>query len=328
MNESYKKFNLPYYSLIVLYFFLLLYCLHFFSWSDQYFYQLYYDGLEGRSLLDAYRFYPGIVGAREPVYFMLTYVSQKIMTRQWFDILLSCSFLGVLFLFLHRSKLTKTIMTLILTSIYLFSIFFITERLKLGVVFLLLYFLYSESKYNGVLVLLAILSHAQILILLPFLYTRSRVKINSRKAITLVLLIFMLVAALLFKHMMQKIPYYFHNYSFLNLVKPLVFGFISFTFIKRDHWKQYFSLYIPLLFVALFLGEGRMTLIAFVGCIYFWSIEKKHSIFSILLILSGCYFSLKGFVFLISAKLFGDGYTLDILGVLDYLFNVGGILRN
>jgi hypothetical protein len=288
---------------------------------------LYYDGLKGRGVLSAYEFYPGTLGAREPVYFILSYVLHPLMSKKWFDIYLSCCFLGVLLLFFHRSKLPKVVVSWILTSIYFLSVFFITERLKLGVLFLTLYFLYPRFKYSGVFILLAILSHAQILILLPFLYSYSNIKINSKRTMLVIFVIAMVVTAFLFKHMMQKLPYYFQNYSFFNIIKPLFFGVVASTFVKEKfHRVQYFCLFIPVVLVALFLGEGRMTLIAFWGSIYFWTIEKRYTVWSLSLSVASCYFSLKGVVFLLSARLFGDGYAVTILDILKYKLRSGGVL--
>lgn len=318
-KEVLKKIDLVFFLVIALYFLTLIYCAHFFTWSDQYFYRLYYHGLDGRSLIEAYRTYPLTVGAREPIYFILSYVAHFFFSKQQFDFFLSISFLFVLLFFFYRSKTPKIFISLIITSVYFFSVFFITERLKLGTLFILLYFIFANHKNGAAFFFLAILSHAQLLILLPFIYSFSNFKINNKK--TMFLLSAMLIAgsAFLFKHMMYKLPIYIHNFSFSNLVKPFFFVLITATFVEKEYWKNFICFYLPVLLVALLFGEGRMTLISFLGSIYFWSVQKKISVSFLLLLLSSCYFSVRGFVFLVSANIYGDGYALSIL---DFLKNI------
>lgn len=320
MNENYKKKqlleNLGYGIFLLLYLVLLFYSMHFFTWSDQYFYRLHYDSLEGKSLLDAYKLYPIALGAREPIYFIVTFVFQKIMSKEWFDILLNCTFLTVLFTLFYKNKLPRTIVSLLLTSVYFLSVFFITERLKLGVMFLLLYFIFKDFKFGAFFILLAILSHAQLLILLPFLFVFSNVKINNRKTLIPLLALGTLGGVFLFNHLLFKLPLYFQSYSFFNIIKPAFFGLLAYAFINRNHHKLYFSFFIPVILVALFFGDGRMTSLSFFGCLYFWTIEKRLNLASFIMIASSCYFSLRGGAFLLSAKFYGDGYALTLLDVL------------
>ncbi len=314
MNENFNQ--KIYYWTTALYFALLIYCLQFFTWSDQYFYRLYYDGLQGLSFEAAYDSYRRMLTAREPMYFLFTYLIQPFFSKEWFDVIFSSFFFLTILIFLKKTKLPKIVVSLLLTSIYFLSIFYVTERLKLAVLFLLLYFIFSNKKSSVIFIFLALLSHAQILILTPFLYFFSKIKLKNRTEIAIFFSIGLFVSTFLIKHLMWKLPLYFQNYSFYNILKPLFFCIISYTFVQRKNWSEYFSFFIPIILVALFLGEGRMTLIAFVGSIYFWSKDKKITISSIMLLISGCYFSLKGISFLISAVLYGDAYALNTFDII------------
>lgn len=322
MNENYRKKifgNLVFCIWISLYVVLLFYCMRFFTWSDQYFYRLHYDSLEGRSLLGAYKLYPVALGAREPIYLIVTYIFQGMMSKHWFDICFNVSFLAVSFSFFYKSKLPKIVISFLLTNVYFLSIFFITERLKLGTMFLLLYFIFKDMRFGFVFILLAILSHAQLLIFLPFLFVFSNIKIDNRKTLILLTVFGAFGSFFLFNHLFFKLPLYLKSYSFFNIVKPLFFGLVAWMCTKKEHRKLYFSFFAPVILVALFFGDGRMTSLSFLGCLYFWTIEKKLNLASLVILLSSCYFSLRGGAFLLSAKFYGDGYALSLLDIWNNL---------
>lgn len=315
MKENFNtqnKSNSIFYLILVIYFLLLQYLTAFFSWSDSYFYQMYFDGLSGKSLPEAYEYYPKITGAREPFYFLTTYLANLLVSKKWFDTLLNCSFFFALIYFFKKRNLAKVFIVLIITGVYFFSVFYTTERLKLGLFFILMYFSFFEEKYSFIWVICAVLSHAQLLIILPFLYKFSDIKINNKKIQFIIFLVMLTIGAILFKHLAYKLPIYYQRFSFLNLIKPLFFVVIAIGFIDKKQVGQYLYLFVPVLLVAMFFGEGRMTFISFFGCVYFWSLKRRKNVSFTLLIIASSYFTIRGWLFLVSGRLHGDGYGVGV----------------
>lgn len=330
-NGSFYFLNIIFYSFCLLYLLILLNWSMFFTWSDQYFYTLYFNGLNNKSISDAFSFYRNTTGAREPVYFLLTYFCSKLnISKTTFDFLTSSLFFVSFFMFLLKHRIPKLLIAMLITSLYFFAIFFITERLKIGVFFLVLFFINFKSKYGYVFFFLALLSHAQLVILFPFfLQSKSQLikTFSSRLNLSLsylfiysLLSIFLLACFyFLFDHIIDKISLTM-NPSLSNTTKPLFFTVISYVLINKNQRLEFASLFLPILLVALLLGEGRITLIAFYSTLYFWFKSKKPFLITFLVFSSCAYLSIKGAILVTSASFYGDGNAFTIRDAIKYKF--------
>lgn len=299
--------------LLACYFLLLFLQMPSFSWSDQYFYSLFYEYIQNYSFLESFRAYPKIIGGGEPVYFLISYLSSTMISKMLFDVILNFAFVSSFLFLLKKNKIPKTVIIFLVTNIYFFVLFFITERLKVATIFLILFFIFEHNFYRIPLLLLSILSHSQSLILVPFLICFLDLsKLKSKKSFFFIFLAISFVLLLLGERILFKLREYMIHISLKNILKPMLFCFLGYFCIKDSKAKRvkFLSFYAPVLFAAVMIGEGRMTALAFIGCLYFWLTEKSNEKINFLVYSSLVYFSLRGLLFIQSGKLFGDGYIL------------------
>lgn len=212
--------------------------------------------------------YKTTVGGTEPLYMVLSYIFSSVLEYDYFILLMNIFFLSVVFLALK--KFTKhykyMYILLVLSDFYLYIYLSNTHRLKLAIMFLLLSYL-THNKTKIIMIIGAILSHLQILIL--YLYTlllsliedfRSASILSKMKTYGLYTLLALAFALFFQDQIIAKVTYYLQleiPYKVAALI--LMYLIYLFVFKLEDTIKLFVPLAIMVIVISFFIGSNRVN---------------------------------------------------------------------
>lgn len=315
---SRKEFylNVFLYLTVVLVFSLSLFFIPYYVYGDQVYYQRIYDGISYLNLSDAYIFYKTNIDSKEPVYFLLSWVSSTLGIDKVYFI----AFFNVLLSFFAYKYFTKigghpfVVFCVVVFGYYSYVLFFSAERLKFGFLFLLIGLLYSKRRY--IYYVFSVLAHAQMIALLSsFVVFRFKGDVlnilhnNRVSKNTLFLLVSgTIISALVFfimrEHLLSKINSYFELRGVFELIKLGVFFILS-CFYAKDK-SNAVALFVPLFFLVLVFGGERINFLGYFVFLYF-SLQYKKG-FNLGNVLVNSYFFYTGAVFLWKIVKYGSGF--------------------
>lgn len=288
----------------------------YYIFGDQVHYYRVYNGLSGESLFDAYNFYKANIDSKEPVYFLLSWVSSTLGIDKVYFI----AFFNVLLSFFAYKYFTKIgghpfVVFLIVTfGYYSYVLFFAAERLKFGFLFLLIGLLYSKRRY--IFYVVSVLSHAQMIALLSsFVVFRFKddvlniLRNNRVSKSTLFLLmsgsiISVLVFFIMREHLLSKINSYFEIRGFFELVKLGSFFVLSYFYAKDK--SNAVAFFLPLFFLVFIFGGERINFLGYFVFLYFALQYKKG--FNLGNLFVNSYFFYTGAIFLWKIFKYGNGF--------------------
>lgn len=278
--------------------------------DDQSLYIKYYDSLIGLSIDEAYDSYKVILGAREPIYFLLTYFLNDIIAKSVLVSLMNGVLLCQVLSFLYRNK-KVWLVPFVFTNFYTYALFFSHERLKLGLI-IFIFFLKSGINNQIVKYLMPVLGHFQFAILSIPLYF-NRICANILKSKSLFSLCMLLLALLaLYEPVLSKLSFYYEALSLtdvlIGFVKVILFGFFAALFSKNS--RVITTLCAALLTAVLIVGGDRVVIFAY-GLMMYSYIVNNNSVarkYTILVILINIYFSIKGLHFMYNVIDHGHGF--------------------
>ncbi len=315
---SRKEFylNVFLYLTVVLVFSLSLLFIPYYVYGDQVHYQRIYDGISYLNLSDAYIFYKTNIDSKEPVYFLLSWVSSTLGIDKVYFI----AFFNVLLSFFAYKYFTKIgghpfVVFLIVTfGYYSYVLFFAAERLKFGFLFLLIGLLYSKRRY--IFYVVSVLSHVQMIALLSsFVVFRFKddvlniLRNNRVSKSTLFLLmsgsiISVLVFFIMREHLLSKINSYFEIRGFFELVKLGSFFVLSYFYAKDK--SNAVAFFLPLFFLVFIFGGERINFLGYFVFLYFALQYKKG--FNLGNLFVNSYFFYTGAIFLWKIFKYGNGF--------------------
>ncbi|EPK4280323.1 TPA: hypothetical protein NW742_003530, partial [Acinetobacter baumannii] len=292
--------------LIISYYFVPLYI-----YGDQQFYIDFYDNCFYPSV-DSFECYNSKLGTQEPLYFGLVWVMNKLgVDRNIFIIFSNAVFAYLLCANIfkyYKVSFTRNILSiLLLTNYYSIVLLFAAERLKFGVIFVLLYLL-ATSKYKVLYYFLAMVGHIQ-----SFFFSFYVFLIEVRKLKKLWLKIAIIISMLgvggiflffLSEHISHKVEAYSGEGGSLGSIIKTIF-FIILSYLYSKNFKVLLC-GIPLIAASFVLDVERVAIFAFFVFIGAFVYYKKP--LDPLLILILLYFSMKSIEFLINIINFGSGY--------------------
>jgi hypothetical protein len=156
------------------------------NYDDNILYSQAYQNIHLLSLSDAYIHYKTYTGGSELVYFILSYVSSYYLTYIMFIVSLNAIFLSSLYQSFKKYFRNYKIIYIVtvLTNFYLYVFLLNTHKLKLALIFLMFFALFSKLKKTWLLI--SIITHFQVLIYPVYLATDSLItKIKSKKILIL-----------------------------------------------------------------------------------------------------------------------------------------------
>jgi hypothetical protein len=291
--------------------------LSYYTEGDQVSYLKFYEFQKDLTIYSIFSKDKFILDTSEPLYKLLVWIGsnlgidKKIYTSA-FNLILS---LGLI-LFLKKEKAPLHSYFFILFNYYLIMLFAPAERLKYAYVFLI-YSTLVSYKLKYFFILLAVLCHAQIIILiigylLYFFLKFTQNKSLKLKFLSILYYMILLLFIYLFKGNIKiflefayhKFTSYKADYFFVDYYKILILSF-SFLLVTKKPIKL-FIIYFPMIAISYIIGDQRINILIFSIGMYYIIIEKQlnHPIIIILMI----YYFIKNTIFLYNIFKYNDGY--------------------
>lgn len=284
--------------------------------GDQFFYHYVYDEINKLSISESFAFYSSSLNSKELVHFTII----KIFSSLNFDKNIVMSGINALIgLFitklLVKNKCNFFIITLfITTNFYLWVLFLSAERLKISFLFYILSFISINSNRFYGFMLLAILSHSQMLLMyvvqyMKIVYFEMLNVINTGK-IKIMLFVFIALGALfvipIFGQLETKLIAYSSKYIFslIDLFKVLILSFLV-VYYSKNRTEILFVL-LPLIFATMVFGSPRILI--FLYFVFFYIASKINNGFNAGIIGTSVYYSYQFVDFIISVVETGDGF--------------------
>jgi len=303
--------------------------LPFYSAGDQIPYRQFYEVLPNLGFLEGYFYFNNALDTREPSYFLLSYVFSGFMSKDLLMSLLNAALAYYLGLWLISKNVSWRVIALLSLNFYLLVLFFSAERLKLGMLFILI-----ASTYSGVLryacLSFMIFSHVQTALLLISKLTANivtsilplfmgRLRFNLLFSLVGALLMALLLFALR-EHILSKLEVYTAlSGGITHLVKPLIFTAVTLCYAKHRRLEAA-AMQAPIILAAFIVGGERIVLFSyFVFMLYALQFRRGSNIS---VYLFSMYFFLKGITFIIDIIIYGNGFHSDGFGnihMMNYL---------
>jgi hypothetical protein len=286
--------------------------------GDQTHYRLTYDAVSLLSFIDGFLYYNNSLASYEFVHYSLIWLFSRLLDKDVF-IAISNAVLGYLLLInLNRIKVyTPLAIILVLSNFYLFVLYFAAERLKYGMIFLLLSLYYIQrAKFFYPFIFLSVISHVQFIILyLAMAFSLLKIHIMrfftnglvSKKILFFLILIFIL-AILLNKQIVSKFLAYYGTINILDLWKMFMFFTLSLWY-SKSRKLDVLLIFIPLIIAVALFGGERVNMFGYFVFMYYALQVNRGVNFGVLV--TTFYFGFQTLFFVENILIFGDGFYAD-----------------
>lgn len=289
--------------------------------GDQVHYTQVYNLISERALIESYLIYRNNLNSSELGHFFLSWWASGLISKELFGTILNVLLLiyGVLSLTKLTNRSAFLVLSLLLINYYIWVLMFSAERLKVAFIFLFasLYY-YDRMRVKLSFLAMALLSHVSIVLLIfaSFAPTLSgnivRTIRTGRLSISTVgyLAVGFSATTLLASQVIIKLTSYFNDYfDFFNITKiMLLLGFVLF-FIRRER-RSYISVMCFLAVAALFVGDDRVNIFAFLYTQYHFLLYER--VFSSPFILMSAYLFAKTVIFINMVITYGDAFFVAV----------------
>ncbi len=286
--------------------------------GDQLFYRETYSLLSDLDFIKGYKVYFLNLGATEPIYYLIIWISSHIGIDKDIFIAIANSILTyvALGLLIRRNVSLLISAIVVLTNYYFWVMYTGAERLKFGFIFLIisLYSIKNLKRFSTI----AVLSHFQTtLIYIPMLFSyvvKSIMPIISSKKvrtgsmiISILTLIFLLVFVVIFySQILSKVQYYFINGE-SHLYKIFLFMLLTIIYAgKKQNIENVVLLFIPLIILTFIVGDERVNMMGYFIFLYY-AVQVNKGI-NMGVLVSSLYFIVKTYFFMDNILVHGDGF--------------------
>jgi hypothetical protein len=246
--------------------------------GDQIVYIKLYEGLRGLNIIEGFVFYASNIDSKEFGHFFLSWLSSNCHIEKDLFIAISNAFLAYFLLSLFQKWRVSAIIAvmLITTNFYFIVLYFAAERLKFGVIFLVLSILYIDKiKRFYVFVFLSIISHIQMLgIYIPIffnVFVKQLSKLFRTEKISRYILFifpFLFIPVLLMAdQIFIKIQACLNVRDLVEIVKSLLFFLLAFWYSKKK--IETILLFLPLIIAVFLLGGNRLNMFGYFIFLYY-----------------------------------------------------------
>lgn len=268
--------------------------------GDQVHYTKAYEVVRNKYLIDAWNSYRSIIYTREPLHFLLIWVFSNLGVQKLVLMSTLNSILGLLFghfLFKKFSSISLVII-IFLSNYYMYAMFFTLERLKISMIFLLIFLLHK----NVLWALLSVFSHLQSLLVLlasnlrlfPLNTVIGHKSFIIKRKNAGFLFIFLLIltpfAVAILPHALSKLEYYYTNKD-LNVIRTLTPILVMIIVLVLNNKNEKYKIIFYFLFLGIFgimFGAERINLYIVFGFIYFLQLRSVFKLNQIIVHLSLC----------------------------------------
>ncbi|MBY8108415.1 hypothetical protein KW456_14885 [Vibrio fluvialis] len=284
--------------------------------GDQFFYHHVYNEIKELGLLESFNVYSNSLNSRELGHFLIIKFFSLLSVDKNFVMSGINAFIAYLITkILVKNKCHLLIIILfITTNFYLWVLFLSAERLKVSFLFYILSFVsFGYVRFYGFM-LLAISSHAQMLLMyiaqyMKLLYQEMFNAIYTGK-VKVAFFAFILLVALfvipIWGQLEIKVVSYASKYSIslIDLFKVLTLSGLAIMYSN----KRLETLFVMLPLIASTLIFGSSRILIFIYFIFFYIASKVNNGFNAGIIGTSMYFSYQYFEFIISIIETGDGF--------------------
>jgi len=290
---------------------------HYYVGGDQHAYIRVYNMMPNLGLIEAQQYYQKYLTSRELVHFILIFIFSRITEKAVFISIFNSLLVYSALVFFRRLGANFFISaTILLTNYYVYVLFIPAERLKFGILLLLVSLIFANSQKKSIFYsLLSIFAHFQMAIIysaLVFEHSISKVKvllINFKLSIHLIfLLIFPILVFLIFHDaILHKVNVAMIDSNGLRgILKPVIFLLGSLIYAKNRVSIVY--MFIPLIIAAFFLGDSRVNMFCFF--IFLYAALPVKNGWNLGIFITILYFGLKSFFFIEQVIKYGNGFYL------------------
>jgi hypothetical protein len=288
--------------------------LPFYTGGDPARYRKVYTALPDLGLTEGYIFYSLYLSSKEFVHFFLSWLASRFVEKDLFIAFANAILAYVAMTLFQKWKASSIIaFQIILTNFYFLGLFFETERLKFGFIFLALSMIFIDQiKRSYGFAFLALISHVQVAIvyvsmLFTFFVEKLLKMFRTAKISKAVLLIpFVFIPLLLVKEqILAKFQdYYKDERALVELVRILIFFLLALWYSKKK--KETLIIFIPI-FIAVFLvGGSRVNIFGYFVFLYYGLQIRRGWNFGV--IATSLYFTYSSIGFLINVFQHGGGF--------------------
>ncbi|MDR9425921.1 MAG: hypothetical protein RI567_11635 [Marinobacter sp.] len=246
--------------------------------GDQEAYIKFHALIKNRSFQEAFVIYRQTLGASEPGYFLISWLSgnlgfDRVLFTSLVNGLLALSFAQAA---LKLRAMQTIVLLIVLTNFYFFALYTELERLKYAFMFAFFSFVNIRNR-SAFLVFsaLAILSHFQVVLLYiafsSVFISRSMIRLifQYRLNVYFVFIVSFLVVlfSIFYEPMAKKVVFYYNGGSFLSIIKAVPFFVLSLVYARN--FKKTSMIFLPLLIASFVLGGGRVNILLYFSFLYF-----------------------------------------------------------
>ena len=284
--------------------------------GDQIHYRLVYEALPSLGILDGYRFYNKSLTSFEVVLFVIAWLSSRVVEKDIVMAMANGCLAYFALLLLKKWRVYFLIgLVVVLTNYYFLVFYFSAERLKFGIIFLLLSLIYIDrAKFLYLSSILAVFSHVQFILFYSgfliyfFLKNIKRVLISGSitRNLLLVTVTFLITVFFIRDQLMSKFIAYFELRSVSELLKTAVFFGFSLWYSRKR--IETVIVFVLLLTVVFLVGGDRVNFVAYFVFL-FYALRINRGI-NVGVLTTSAYFMWASYGYLVNIIKYGNGFYL------------------
>lgn len=293
--------------------------LEYYLLGDQIHYIKTYEALADLSLKEGYDYYNGALSSKELIHFLLSWLLSDYINKNLF-----ISIANILLAYFTVKLLTKwkvsfvIIFFIVVLNFYFIVLYTGAERLKFGILFLVISFYYFNNKKIFILFsVLAILAHTQTIIIygsiLVYFFTKQIIYamkfMKIKKSVFYLIFLIILVFPLIYEQLVNKFFAYFYINSFLELYQWSLLFLLSLLYSRNK--SQTILIFLVLCVITLLVGGSRVNMMSYFVFLYY-GLQYKHGL-NMGVIITSIYLFFKSIPFVYSIYMHGDGFYKTLI---------------
>lgn len=284
--------------------------------GDQIAYKKEYNGIQNLNIVSAYLYYHSSIGSFELIHFLFSWIASNIgISKDIFIAFFNSLFVYILVLLMEKWKVSIIVMiAIVFFNFYLIVLYFSAERLKIGIIFLMLSVLYYDNLKKSILFsFLAVLTHMQLIIIyasilfkefyLNILKVISTGKIS--KNIIIFIIIFIIPIFILQKELINKLlTFTTFSVGIEDFFKTGLFFILSLIYSKNK--KETLLIFTVLLISISIVGDTRINIMSYFIFLYY-ALQINHGL-NMGIIITSLYFGYTSIEFMSNIFMYGNGF--------------------
>lgn len=279
-------------------------------------YENYYLGLRHYNFFDGFLYYVGSLGAAEPVYYIITFLSSKMYIPHYFLILILNYYLIVGFLrnFNQERHFSLFIAFCMLVGFHFAMLYTELERLKIGFIFVFYAISSTSLRKRYLLFSLGVLSHFSIAILLIVFIIHDTLRPRGWKVhfdFKKVLIVIIFIAVLILGNhaaIQSKVQHYLRAPDYIAFIESACLA-IFFGLVAQNNRSIVVTLGFVVSLLSPVFGGGRL-LILVLPLFFCWAADNQKALNQFLILPLALYYLFRGIMFAVNVVYTGRGITV------------------